>query len=45
MMPAWNGAILEHSDISESLSSDEQYKLVSDFFEKGIKLLKHSLSH
>jgi hypothetical protein len=44
MMPKWNGAVLQHSDILQYSSADKQYKLVKSFFETGIPILLKYLS-
>jgi hypothetical protein len=44
LMPKWNGAVLQHSDILQLLSAEKQYNLVKSFFESGISILYQYLS-
>jgi len=43
MMPDWNGAVLGVSEIIKEPSAEEQYSLVKEFYEVGIKKLLEKL--
>jgi len=39
MIPAWNGAVLKHSEILKEKSPEKQHKVVESFFKTGISVL------